>query len=301
MKTDAWHAPRIGRITGSRVGAILGHSKWGDRGSVLREMVREALGAPREFAGNEATAYGEQQEPEAIAAYEMQADVTVSGTGPNAPFCVHRDLDWLGVRPDGFVDGAWLGTRPGLVNGEREGVIEVKCPYRSAYRSIEEHPDYMDQVQLILACTDAAWCDFIIWRPAQPLIIERILPNEDWLRSVLPDLRTFIDAYQSIIADKECSAPYLAPRDRTDADWRAAAYAYQHAARALADAQEAEASARQVLMDLAPTGASGCGVTLTRVERSGSIAYAKAIKALLPDADLTPYQGAPTTYYQVKI
>ena len=36
------------------------------------------------------------------------------------------------------------------------------------------------------------------------------------------------------------------------------------------------------------------GRRLTQVESKGAISYAKAIKELLPDADLTPYQGKPT-------
>lgn len=288
MKTESWHAPRIGRITGSRVGAILGHSQWHSRDDVMREMVREALGALREFEGNEATAYGEEHEADAIAAYELERDVNVTRNGDAAPFCVHPEVDWLGVRPDGFVEG------------DSEGIIEVKCPWRARYRSIREHLDYMAQVQLALECTGAAWCDFIIWRAAEPLIVERVLPNDDWLPSVRPELEMFMADYRMILATEELAAPYLAERERTDEPWRAAALAYRRAAHALDAAQAAEASARQVLLEMAPNGGKGCGVAVTRAERKGSIAYAKAIKDLLPNADLSAYQGTPTIYYQVR-
>lgn len=288
MKPASWHAPRIGRITGSRVGAILGHSQWKSRDGVMREMVREAMGASREFAGNEATAYGEQHEAEAIASYALERDVCVIRSGDDAPFCVHRDFDWLGVRPDGFVDS------------EEEGIIEVKCPWRAQYRSIREHSDYVDQVQLALECTDAAWCDFIIWRAGEPLIIERVLPNDDWLRSVRADLERFMADYAAIIANEELAAPYLADVERTDAAWQEAATAYRAAAQAREAAQVAEQVARQTLLDLAPAGGTGCGVSVLRVERKGSVAYAKAITELLPDADLTAYEAPPTTYYQVR-
>ena len=288
MKPESWHAPRIGRITGSRVGAILGHSQWHSRDDVMREMVREALGAAREFEGNEATAYGEQHEADAIATYELERDVAVTRTADAAPFCVHRDFDWLGVRPDGFVEG------------DSEGIIEVKCPWRARYRSIREHLDYMSQVQLALECTGAAWCDFIIWRDGEPLIIERVLPNEDWLRSVRADLEMFMADYRMILANEELAAPYLAERERTDPEWQHAALAYRRAAQALTDAQGAELAARQALLSMAPNGGIGCGVTVTRVERKGAIAYAKAIKDLVPNADLSAYQAPPTIYYQVR-
>jgi len=43
-----------------------------------------------------------------------------------------------------------------------------------------------------------------------------------------------------------------------------------------------------------------CGRKLTKVERAGAIAYAKAVKELLPKADLEPYRGKPTEYWQIK-
>jgi hypothetical protein len=39
------------------------------------------------------------------------------------------------------------------------------------------------------------------------------------------------------------------------------------------------------------------GHKLTKVVKKGSVSYAKAVKELLPDADLTPYMGKPTEYW----
>jgi len=44
-----------------------------------------------------------------------------------------------------------------------------------------------------------------------------------------------------------------------------------------------------------------CGdLKMFKTERDGSISYAKAIKELLPDADLSKYKGKPTSYYTFK-
>ena len=43
-----------------------------------------------------------------------------------------------------------------------------------------------------------------------------------------------------------------------------------------------------------------CGRNLTRVQRPGAIAYAKAVKDLLPSADLEPYRGKPSEYWVLK-
>ncbi|MNY55396.1 hypothetical protein D3C86_1913700 [compost metagenome] len=42
-----------------------------------------------------------------------------------------------------------------------------------------------------------------------------------------------------------------------------------------------------------------CGRNLTRVTRSGSVSYAKAIKELAPDADLSKWTGKPTSYWKL--
>jgi len=42
------------------------------------------------------------------------------------------------------------------------------------------------------------------------------------------------------------------------------------------------------------------GRKLTKTEKTGAIAYAKAVKALIPDADLEPYRGKPSSYWGVK-
>ena len=49
QRTAEWQQQRTMRITGSRVGAILGLSPWQKPKDVLREMVRQYHGAPSEF------------------------------------------------------------------------------------------------------------------------------------------------------------------------------------------------------------------------------------------------------------
>src|SRR5690348_18362681 len=74
QRTADWYASRKGRITASKVGKILGLSKYGTREDAMREFVREFFDAPREFTGNEATHYGESHEADALAAYEHRSE-----------------------------------------------------------------------------------------------------------------------------------------------------------------------------------------------------------------------------------
>lgn len=275
-----WYAQRIGRITASRVGAILGLGKFQSRDDVLRTMIREALGAESEFTGNEATEYGSLHEADALAEYEKLRGVMIEPCG----LCVHPQHDWLAASPDGFV-------------GER-GAIECKAPYRARYT--EPSAEYCAQMQLQMACADRDWCDFAVWRVGEPLAVTRVLRDDLWLPRVLPDLQSFMAEYRAAIADPKLAEPHLAARERADADWREAAQKYLHAkAEAESYAKLAE-HYKAMLIELAPTGASGCGVTLAKCEREGAIRYAEALKSMLPDVDLSPWRGKPSTYYTVK-
>ena len=270
---------RVGRVTGSRVGAVLGLNPYTTRDDVLREMVREALGAPREFVGNVMTQWGTDHEPEALARYSEQTGVFVEDAG----FVVHPQYLWLGVTPDGMVGD--------------DGMVEVKCPYRGTYTNFDGHPHYRAQVQLQLACTGRAWCDCAVLDRAGNLHISRIMADPDWIARNLGVLQNFMDDYTDAIADP---ARHLTDKDRDDGEWAVAALTYRAACDAVTAAETAKAAARDALLALAgESSAKGAGVTVTRSERAGSIAYAKAIKDLLPDADLSAYAGKPSVVFTI--
>lgn len=280
QRSDDWQAQRTGRITGSRVGAILGLSKYRTRDDVLREMVRQHFGAPPEFAGNAATEYGQAHEADAIDAYEQRFGTLVEPSG----LVVHPDYDWLAASPDGLVGD--------------DGMIEAKCPMRARYT--EPSDEYQAQMQLQMACTGRAWCDFVVWRDGEPLAVTRIARDTHWLANALPVLRAFIDEFHEICADESKAAPYLADKVRDDAEWRDAVDEYICAARDAKAAKAREDAARSRLVGMAPQGAKGCGLQLIRVERAGAIRYADALKSMLPDVDLSPWRGKPSISYTIK-
>ena len=125
--SEEWFNARKGRITGSRVGAILGLSPFANRDDVMREMIREHFGYEREFKGNVATDWGSEHESTAIAQYERETGNLVISTG----FFAYEDM--LGASPDGLV----------LDNG----LVEVKCPYSKKIKPLSEQPHYIAQVQ----------------------------------------------------------------------------------------------------------------------------------------------------------
>lgn len=271
---------RAGRITGSRIGAILGLNPYSTRRDVLREMVRESHGAEREFQGNEATRYGEAHEPDALAAYEAREGVMTYGGGE---LLIHPVHDFLAVTPDGLVGD--------------DGMIECKAPFRGTYTHWNEKPYYEAQMRLQMECAGRAWCDFVVWRDGE-IAVSRIERDATWLPSVLPALEQFMADYRAAM---EAPESYLADTIRDDRAWRDAASDYLDTLAAFNDIERMMKAKRERLIELAgDSSAQGCGVQVIRSERAGSVAYAKAVKELLPDADLSAYTGKPTTVFTVK-
>ena len=280
--TQAWLDARKGRLTGSRIGAILGLSKYASRDDVMREMVREHHGAEREFEGNEATQHGHDCEPVAIGIYERETGQSVKA----ASLVVHPEYEWLAASPDGLIGD--------------DGLIEVKSPYRGTYTSIEAKPEYAAQIQLQLACTGREWCDFVIYRN-DSIIIERVPADGFWLHTHLDSLMEFRDEFMRTIADDELSARHLAPLVRTDAKWTALEAEYADAKAEADKANDRLEAAKKALIEAAG-GQSQRGnlAMVIKSERKGTTDYAKAIKVAAPDFDLAPYTKPSTVVYSVK-
>lgn len=287
IKPDAHLSPdRCDRITGSRVSTIIGLNQHAKRHDVIRDMVRQHFGAEPEFIGNAATEHGQAREPDALAAYEAQAGVMTYGGGE---LLIHPDHDFLAVTPDGLVGD--------------DGMVECKAPYSARYCHADERPDYVAQMQLQMACAGRQWCDFVVYRDGE-IHVSRVAFDPQWLPSVMPQLEAFMSDYRAALeSPDEHLADKCADMD-DDREWRTWAAAYAIAKEGEAEAKAAADKARERLIELAQaTGcknAKGHGWQVIRSERAGSIAYAKAIKDLAPDADLSAYAGKPSTTYTIR-
>lgn len=283
QRTPEWFAQRVGKITGSRVSAILGLSKYATRQSVLRDMVREYLELPSEFTGNIATQHGEQHEQEAVDAYSAHTGLLVD----DAYFVPHHTITWLGASPDGLVGD--------------DGLIEVKCPFRAAYRHIDERPDYYAQIQLQLACTGRKWCDFVVWADGQ-ITISRVDANAQWLENHMQALVEFITDYQELIADTKKADLFAGDTDRSDSEWLATAARYREIKSQIDELTAALEATKADLIDLSGgCSARGGGLSLTASERKGSINYTNAIKGLgLEASQFEAYRGKSSKTFTIK-
>lgn len=279
QRSAEWYKAREGRVTGSAIGAILGLSPFATQKDVLRRMVREYHGQPSEFTGNVATEWGVTNEPNALDEYRMlHNEVEECG------FFVHPDFEWLGASPDGLISD--------------DGMLEIKCPYgmrhalsEDEFKPIVEQQHYYAQMQYQMFCTGRKWCDFFQWSPYASKL-ERVNFDPAFIDETLPALREFyslyIDERKPENAWRYCDGGDLVSR-------------YKQAKAALEVAQVELEEAKQALIDATDGKGGKVGdLNVTLAKRAGSIAYAKAVKDLLPDADLEAYRGKESEYWVVK-
>jgi putative phage-type endonuclease len=284
QRSKEWFDARKNRVTGSMVGAILGVNPWMNRDDAMRSMIRAAKGAESEFTGNIATNYGQENEPNALSDYEMTTGKDVQEVG----FFIHPEHDWLGASPDGIING--------------DGILEIKCPFGkrhdvdNTFVSIELQPHYYAQVQIEMFCTGLKWAHFYQWS-AYNDSLEFIELDEKWIEENLPVLKQFYDDY---LVELKNPDRHLAPLIKS-VDAEKAAKKYRDATMMLELAKAQQEDAKAELIKLADGQKSNIsGLLVTPVERAGSIAYAKAVKDLLPNANLDPYRGKSTSYWMIK-
>jgi putative phage-type endonuclease len=282
QRTEEWFEKRKGRITGSNVGAILGLSPFMKREDVMRNMVRQYHGYPSEFKGNVVTNYGNDNESIALADYELKFNRKVELTG------FHTYEDWLGASPDGLIND--------------DGLIEIKCPYGQRdknppeFKSIDYQSHYWMQIQIQLLVTGCQWCHFYQWS-AHGYMLETVQFNQLAIEEYLPKLKDFHNEY---LIERAQAQKYLEEkRKQVRCEGQVDRYLM------IADQiKELEAEKKRLLDEIVKL-ADGKdseinGHKLTKVTKAGSISYAKAVKELLPNADLTDYTGDPVSYWLLK-
>lgn len=189
--SEAWFAARVGKLTGSRIGAILGNNPYMKPKDVMRAMIREALGAETEFKGNFDTERGNRLESEIIARFEVEAGLVVE---ESPPLQIHPIYDFLAASPDGFV-----GT---------DELIECKAPRR--IKTLSEVPHYYSQMQLQLECTGRKLCYFVQYQEDIDLLdIKEVRHDPNWIKDNFEKLDMFISEYRDILNDPSRHAEYL--------------------------------------------------------------------------------------------
>ena len=283
QQTKEWHNARVGKLTASRAGAALGINPWQKPDDLIRAMVREHHGAASEFEGNIATNYGQQHEPLAVLDFMSEYNVTVQDAG----FYVHPEHDWLGASPDGFVGN--------------DGLLEIKCPFSlrngGGFKSIADQPHYHAQIQVQLAVTGRSTCFFFQWAP-HGTKTEVVEFSPKWWSENMPRLHEFYQRYL-----EELNNPaHLSERTKTinGKRYEVMLSRYDELRKIQDDAKaEQQDILEQLVQATNEQSAEICGRKLTRIDRAGSVSYAKVVKDHLPGIDLEPYRGDGGTSWRL--
>lgn len=191
QNTPEWHNERCGKCTASRVADATARIKngWGaTRAAYMGEKIIERLsGKPYVGYRNRAMELGSLRQPNALAVYEMQADIDVEPVG----FVAHPWIKMAGASPDGLVG--------------KDGLVEFKCP------QINTHIDtlctktiggnYIKQMQFQMACTGRLWCDFVSWyEPDEPDSADLPEPMKCFIKRVHRDEQAIVELENDVVS-----------------------------------------------------------------------------------------------------
>ncbi len=278
-------AARKGRLTASSIGAVMGLDPYRGPEDVIRAMVREAKGAESEFTGNVATEYGTFHEDGAAFEYTLETGLEID---PGEGFYTH---------------GVFLGAfHDKLVN---DGLLEIRCPYglRDAqapvrFKTVGEQPHYYARMQLKMYVTGREWCHFYQWAP-NGTRLDMVEYNAEFVEAeILPAAEMFLLDLAGALNDPD---EYLEPL-RKEINTK-------HAAKLVAEYEElqeaidrADERKKDILDEMVrmSDGRNALidGHKLTKVDKKGSVSYAKAVKEHLPKLDLEPYRGKASTSWK---
>lgn len=293
QRSPQWFQQRKGRITGSRVGGILGLSPWQTRADVMRAMVREREGAEPEFTGNVATQHGTFYEDAAQFEFTLETGI---GVKP-APF-IPVD-EWLGASPDGFTSDG--------------GVCEFKCPYglfkqaEPVFKTALEQPWYMAQMDIEAYCANVPHVHFYQHVPARtidgvhcPAVSSHEIHyrNDDWLNENLPKLKQFWAEFQDEPAEEHL-APLRVTIDTPEAAKMVREYDEILESLERLEERKADLLAEMVALSKERNALVG-GRKLTLVKRDGSVSYKRALDHYAPGADTSAFKGKPSQSWQLK-
>jgi putative phage-type endonuclease len=186
QRTEEWFAVRLGKVTASRVADLMATTKTGysaSRENLMAQLIVERLtNQQQESYTNASMQWGIEQEPFARAAYEIATGQMVDECG----FVPHPTIADAGASPDGLV-----GT---------DGLVEIKCPNTAgmieALLTQTVPGKYNTQMQMQMACTDRAWCDYVVFDPRMPakaqLFIKRVPRDPVFIQKMETEIVKFL-------------------------------------------------------------------------------------------------------------
>jgi putative phage-type endonuclease len=191
QRSEEWRELRLGKITGTRLKAVLAKNNLPLIDELIAEKLTEQV---EEVYVNEAMQRGIDMEPIGFEAYTAETNQEVHEIG----FVTNSDYGHCGLSPDGFIGS--------------NGAIELKCPSSKVHieyvRTNKVPAKYRPQVLMyLIMCPDLEWVDFVSFDPRvtiKPINIVRTNRADilDELETVKAELDKFcekLDKYFDLI------------------------------------------------------------------------------------------------------
>ena len=283
--TKLWHEARKNVISASDAAAILGIDEARTREDVIRDMVRRFHDAPSEFQSNIVSQWQVMNGPTASGEFELETGHSVQP----AVFMTYKNI--IGCMVDGFVGN--------------DGILMVHCPFHLRhndtpvpFKPIREMPKRLIKAQVQMFITNTVTCYFWQWTPKETRL-EIVEYDHNIVRNAIQALMEF---YKDFMDATDNPAEHLENK-RVIVDTPKAASMLREYAE-IGDAIQHAKERQQELLEEMVAMSKGrdaifAGAKLTKVEKAGSISYAKAIKVLAPGANLEPWRGKPSSHWSL--
>ena len=198
QRTDEWRQARCGKITASRISAVMNILKNGGAGAERRKYIGQLIcerltNEPTPHFENEAMRHGTETEPLARNAYILATGNLVDEVG----FIEHPSIPNAGASPDGLIGD--------------DGLIEIKCPetytHIETLKTGEIKDDYILQMQWQMECTGRKWCDFVSYDDRLPeklrIFIKRVKRDDKLIERIKNEVWAVNREVDSTLADLE--------------------------------------------------------------------------------------------------
>lgn len=186
--TAEWLAARTGRLTASRMSAIMAKGRnsapSATRAACMGELIAEYLtGQSGETYINADMQRGTDLEPAARAMYEVATGQMVAEVG----LVLHPKNERWGASPDGVVGS--------------DGLLEIKCPRTHVhieYLLAGKPPSqYLPQMAWQAACCERQWVDFASYDAKMPedlrLFVVRYTPDPAYIAELEQEAAAFLE------------------------------------------------------------------------------------------------------------
>ena len=197
-----WFDEHIGRVSASRMNAVLAVLKRGGEAAIrynykMEKVAEICTGKVAEHYVSEAMSFGTENEPFARAAYEIERDVDVAQVG----LFVHGRIDRFAASPDGVIGS--------------DGLLECKCPNTTTHLGwmladvVPEEYEPQMLAQLACAGQQRKWVDFVSYDPRLPkhmqLFIKRFPRDEARIAEMEQAVEAFLGEVDALLLRLPCA------------------------------------------------------------------------------------------------